>query len=203
MNGSAYMPVIMHFSTFLKFLTLDTGDKIRQLEAYSTPGGFDFYRTSRDGVLQYSAHGRSRRAVMQDIAKLAPQNAVAHNTEIFEHAADWLDKQPGKRITPSRGVWPSPDKCFSVHIEPEIGLEVGGRKKIVAVYPRREPRLNRDKAGAGIALLRRAYKGDGSEEFAILDAYGQRAHAAPTNVSEALLDREIATIDAELKRIMG
>lgn len=77
------MPVIMHFSTFLKFLTLDTGDKIRQLEAYSTPGGFDFYRSSRDGVLQYSAHSRPRKNVVQDIAKLAPQNAAAHNIEIF------------------------------------------------------------------------------------------------------------------------
>ena len=197
------MPVIMHFSTFLKFLTLDTGDKIRQLESYASPGGFDFYRTSRDGVLQFSAHGRSRKAVAQDIAKLAPSNAIAHNIEIFDKAADWLEKQSGKRIAPSRGVWPSPEKCFSVHIEPEIGLEQGEKKKIIAVYPRREPRLNRDKAGAGVVLLRRAYKGFGVEDFGILDAYGEKAYWAPTNVSEALLDREIATIDAELMRIMS
>lgn len=197
------MPVIMHFSTFLKFLTLDTGDKIRHLESYSTPGGFDFYRTSRDGVLQFSAHGRSRKAVAQDIAKLAPNNAVAHNVEIFEKTADWLERQSGKRVAPSRGVWPSPERCFSVHIEPEIGLEQGEKKRILAVYPRRDPRLNRDKAGAGVVLLRRAYKGSGNEEFGILDTYGEKAYWAPTNVSEALLDREIATIDAELKRIMG
>lgn len=197
------MPVIMHFSTFLKFLTLDTGDKIRHLEAYTTPGGFDFYRTSRDGVLQYSAHDRARKKVMEDIVKLAPQNAVSHNVEIFEKVADWLDKQPGKRIAPARGVWPSPEKCFSVHIEPEIGLEHGASRKVIAVYPRREPRLNRDKAGAGVVLLKRAYRGLGDEEFGILDAYGSKAFWSPTNVSEALLDREIATIDAELKRIMG
>jgi len=197
------MPVIMHFSTFLKFLTLDTGDKIRHLEGYATPGGFDFYRSSRDGVLQFSAHGRDRNKVMTDIAKLAPHNAVAHNIEIFEYTANWLDKQKGARIAPSRGVWPSPGRHFSVHIEPEIGLEQSGSKKIIAVYPRREPRLNRDKAGAGIVLLQRAYKGTGGEEFGILDAYGSKAYWSPTNVSAALLDREIATIDAELERIMG
>ena len=197
------MPVIMHFSTFLKFLTLDTGDKIRHLEGYATPGGFDFYRSSRDGVLQFSAHGKLRNSVEQDIVKLAPQNAVAHNVEIFEKAADWLEKQTGKKFAPARGVWPSPEKCFSVHIEPEIGLEVGNKRRVLAVYPRRDPRLNRDKAGAGIALLRRAYRGAGDEEFGILDAYGSKAYWSPTNVSEALLDREIATIDAELKRIMG
>lgn len=196
------MPVIMHFSTFLKFLTLDTGDKIRHLEAYATPGGFDFYRPSRDGVLQYSAHGRSRKSVATDIAKAASNNSVAHNIEIFEHVADWLDKQKkGKCVTPSRGVWPSPKRQFSVHIEPEIGLESTGKSKILAVFPRREPRLNRDKAGAGIILLRRAYKGSGEEEFGILDAYDQKAYWSPTNVSSALLDREIDIIDSELERI--
>jgi hypothetical protein len=196
------MPVIMHFSTFLKFLTLDTGDKIWQLESYATPGGFDFYRSSRDGMLQHSAHGRDRKKVVEDIAKLAPTNAVAHNVEIFDHSADWLAKQKGNRVAPSRGVWPSPGKCFSVHIEPEIALEHGNKKKVIAVYPRRNPRLNRDKAGAGIILLQRAYKGHGDEEFGILDAYDERAFWSPTNVSSALLDREIETIDGELRRIM-
>jgi hypothetical protein len=196
------MPVIMHFSTFLKFLTLDTGDKIRHLESYATPGGFDFYRSSRDGVLQHSAHGRSRENVIKDIANLAPHNAVAHDVEIFEHTANWLEKQKGKKVAPSRGVWPSPNKVFSVHIEPEIGLEAGNKKNIVAVYPRKEPRLNRDTAGAGILLLRRGYRGTGEEEFAILDAYGEKAFRSPTNVSNALLDREIQTIEGELQRIM-
>lgn len=197
------MPVIMHFSTFLKFLTLDTGDKIRQLENYAKPGGFDFYRTSREAVLNYSAHGKSRASVLQDIAKTAPQNAAGQNSEIFEHVAEWLDKQPGDRIAPARGVWPSPEKRFSVHIEPEIGLEKGSKTKVLAVYPRRDPRLNRDKAGAGILLLRKAYKGKGDEEFGILDAFGEKAFWSPTNVSSALLDIEVATIEAELKRIMG
>lgn len=197
------MPVIMHFSTFLKFPTLDTGDKIRQLESYLTPGGFDFYRPSRDGVLQYSAHGRSRTLVAQDVSKNSTSSSATHNVEIFENVANWLDKQKGQRIAPSRGVWPSPKKRFSVHIEPEIGLELMGRQKIIAVYPRRDPRLNRDKAGAGTLLLQRAYKGTGNEDFGILDAYGQKAFWSPTNVSSALLDREIETIDSELERIMG
>jgi len=193
----------MHFSTFLKFLTLDTGDKIRQLENYAKPGGFDFYRPSRDAVLNYSAHGKSYKSVVQGIAKQAAQNAVGHNTEIFENVARWLDKQVGAHIAPARGVWLSPEKRFSVHIEPEIGLEGASKTKVLAVYPRREPRLNRDKAGAGILLLRKAYKGVGNEEFGILDAYGEKSYWSPTNVSSALLDAETATIESELKRIMG
>ena len=90
-----------------------------------------------------------------------------------------------------------------MHIEPEIGLEGASKTKVLAVYPRREPRLNRDKAGAGILLLRKAYKGVGNEEFGILDAYGEKSYWSPTNVSSALLDAETATIESELKRIMG
>ena len=197
------MPVIMHFSTFLKFLTLDTGDKIRQVENYAKPGGFDFYRTSRDAVLNYSAHGKARKAVLAEIAKVASTTAAGHNAEIFEHASEWLDKQKGERIAPARGVWPSPNKKFSVHIEPEIGLEGETATKVLAVYPRKAPRLNRDKAGAGILLLEKAYKGAGGEKFGILDAYGSKAFWTPTNVSSTVLDVEIQTIEAELTRIMG
>lgn len=197
------MPITMHFSTFLKLLTLDTGDKIRQLESYAKPGGIDFYKTSRDAVLKYSAHGMSQKNAIAAIAKSAPQNGVSYNIEIFENVASWLDKQAGERIAPVRSLWRSPSKIFSVHIEPEIGLEKNGKKKILAVYPRREPRLNRDKAGAGLLLLKQAYKGSGDEDFGVLDAYGQKAYWSPTNVSSALLDVEISLIEGELKRIMG
>lgn len=197
------MPVIMHFSTFLKFLTLDTGDKIRQLESYSAPGGFDFYRPSRDGSMQYSAHGRPRQSVEEDIVKSSSQNSSSHNISIFNHVADWLDKTKCSRIIPSRGVWRSPAGKFSVHIEPEIGIETKGEKRIIAVYPRKDPRLNRDKAGAGLILLKAAYKGFGTEKFGILDAHGSKVFWSPTNISSALLEREIRTIDEELTRILG
>ncbi|MEM0988698.1 MAG: hypothetical protein AAGK00_07435 [Pseudomonadota bacterium] len=196
------MPVIMHFATFLKFLTQNTGEKIRDLEKYGEPGGFDFYRGSRDGVLAYCAHGRSRDAILRDIGA-GPQNTVVRNREIFIAAADWLDDQRGNRHAPSRGVWASPNGVFSVHIEPEISLSRGRTTDVVAVYPRREPRINRDQAGAGVLLLRRAYNGNGNERFGVLDAAGRRVHWSPTNFSDAILEREIETIESELERILG
>lgn len=100
-------------------------------------------------------------------------------------------------------MWPSPLKIFSIHIEPEICIEKGDIRRVLAVYPRREHRLNRDKAGAGVMLLQKAYKGNRNEDFGILDAYGQKAFWSPTNVSSTLLDIEISTIENELKRILG
>ena len=196
------MPVVMHFATFLKFLTQNTGEKIRDLEKYAEPGGFDFYRGSRNGVFEYCAHGRSRDNVMGDI-NAGPQNTVGRNQEIFLAAANWLDRQRGERLAPSRGVWASPGRVFSVHIEPEISLRIGQNTDVVAVYPRREPRINRDQAGAGLLLLRQAYNGTGVERFGVLDAVPGRVYRTPTNFSAAILEREIETIESELSRIMG
>ncbi len=92
------MPIIMHFSTFLKFLTLDTGDKIRQLENYAKPGGIDYYKTSCDAVLKYSVHGMSQKNAIAAIAKSAPQNAVSHNIEIFENVASGWTNKLGKEL---------------------------------------------------------------------------------------------------------
>jgi hypothetical protein len=51
-------------------------------------------------------------------------------------------------------------------------------------------------------LLSRGYRGFGNERFGILDAFGNKVHRTPTNISERLLDNEIATIEAELARIL-
>lgn len=196
------MPIVMHFSTFMKLLTLDIGGKIRQLERYAKPGGFDFYRASREGVYNYCAHGRDRSRVVSDVGHNSSSNSRDRNLEIFGKVADWLDKQRiSTAVAPGRGVWPSPNKLFSVQIEPEIGFEKNSQHRIMSVYPSREPRISRDQAGAGILLLQQAYRGSGMERFGILDALAQRAFWTPTNVSPAILESEIDTIERELRRI--
>lgn len=196
------MPVVMHFATFLKFLTLNSGDKIRDLEKYAKPGGFDFYRPSRDGVLQYAVHGRTQDQVLKDISKTSSTNSEERNKEIFERVAAWMDKHQSNATMPNRGVWRSPNSVFSVHIEPEIAYEHKGVEHVVAVYPRKDVRLNRDQAGAGLILLRRGYGDSKNEKFGILDAFANKVHWTPTNVSERLLDNEIGTMESELSGIM-
>jgi hypothetical protein len=196
------MPVVMHFATFLKLLTLNAGDKIRDLERYAKPGGFDFYRPSRDGVMQHCAHGRSTDRVLKDIEAASAANSRERNKEIFDRVAAWLGSHAKDTSIPNRGVWRSPNKVFSVHIEPEISFRSKDAQQIIAVYPRKDVRINRDQAGAGLVLLSRGYKGFGNEKFGILDAFGNKVHRTPTNVSERLLDNEIAAIEGELSRIL-
>lgn len=197
------MSIVMHFATFLKLLTLNTGDKLRDLERYSKPGGFDFYRSSREGVAQHLTHGRSRDEVIKDIEATASASSRDRNRDIFERVADWITSQSGKPEVPNKGVWRSPNKIFSIHIEPEIALSNKSGQQVIAVYPRRDTRINRDQAGAGLLLLGRGYRRSGDESFGILDAFGNKVHRTPTNVSERVLDNEISFIESELKRILA
>lgn len=197
------MPVVMHFATFLKLLTQDNGDKIRDLEKYGKPGGWDFWRPLRDGMDSFVGHGRSRADIESDVRVNSTQTSQQRNLEVFAQAADWFERQSGVGFLPNRGVWRSPGRVFSVQIEPEIGLEVrNGSQLVVAIYGRNEPRIRRDYAGAAIVLLERAYRRNQDVTFGILDAAGNTLHRARSNVSEQLLDAEIAFIERELTRIM-
>lgn len=194
----------MHFATFLKLLTQDRGDQIRDLEKYGTPGGWDFWRPLRDGMSAFVGHGRSFEAVREDIEVNAAGNSRARNIEVFEQAAEWVSKQSGTGFIPNRGVWKSPGGMFSVQIEPEIGLERrNGRQLIVALYGRAEPRIRRDQAGAATILLESSYRSNADIEFGILDAAAGTLHKARTNVSQSLLEAETHFIDEQLARILG
>ncbi|MCR5857300.1 hypothetical protein [Mesorhizobium sp. J428] len=198
------MPVIMHFSTFLKLLTQNTGDKIRDLSKCSQAGGFDYYRTSRDGVASLCGDSKSLEFVKMRIKAMAPENAIDRNVKIAEHCSNWLKKQTGTGKKAGKALWTSPKKIFSVHIEPEICLTQGGTNRILAVYPRDEPRINRDQAGAGILLIQKSYKaGSGPNKFGILDAFAERAYWSPTNSSQSILDHEITMIENELTKVLA
>ena len=195
------MPVNMHFATFLKFLSLSTGDKVRDLEKYAKGGGFDFYRPSRDGVTTLVAQGQPIPAARNNVDINSTDQSRDRNLEIFDGAAAWVSKQSGSGFLPDRKVYKSPAGSFTVRITPEIGLQTKSKKRIIAVYPRMEPPLSKDVGGAAILLLERTFQ-DSNVQFGILDAIRGKVCQAGTNVSARILDNEIAFIDAELHRIL-
>ena len=117
---------------------------------------------------------------------------------MFESCLEWGSKQTILPEVPARGVWRSPQKTFSVLIEPEFTISRSGKRTVVAVYPRSSMALNRDNAGAGIILLGQAYRGQGDEFFGIFDAPASKAYWTPTNVSERVLFNVVRFIDENL-----
>ncbi len=196
------MAVVMHFATFLKYFTLSDGDKIRELQKYAKPGGFDFYRPSRDAITDFLVAGKTQAACEAFIAASSGANNESHNLGVFQAVKNWAAKQKVVPEAPARGVWKSPKKVFAVKIEPEFIIKKNGGDTVVSVYPRSSVPLNRDNAGAGIILLQQSYKGNGSEQFGILDAHAEKAFWTPTNVSEIVLDNVVRFIDENLPKFV-
>lgn len=191
------MPVTMHFSTFLKFLTLSDGDRVRELEAYSEPGGFDFYRPLREASTALVADGHSVERCTNSIRARCNDRNRGHNLEAFQRVVDFMARQRQIAERPVKSVWRSPRRVFSVHIEPEFLITRQGIRTAVAVYPRAQTSLNRDTAGAGIVLLRNAYRGE-VDGYGILDAMAGNAYWTPTNVSERVLQSVVGFIETQL-----
>lgn len=193
------MIVKMHFSTFMKILAMNPGDKIRHISKYEQPGGYDYYISSRKGVRDYCLNLKTKEQVIRMIE--SSPNSSERNLEIFDSMETWKKKNRGLYSKPYKGIWRSPNKFFGVHIEPEIAYHAGDIQHVVAVYPSKNERINRDQAGAGILLLQKGYKGTGKEKFGIYDVEANKTHRAQTNISARLLENEIEFIENELKRI--
>jgi hypothetical protein len=185
----------------MKLLTLSTADKIRDLQKYATPGGFDFYKPSRDAVRAYCSGGLSREEVERQIVSASTQNSLATNKGIFGKVVEWLDKQSGSYDQPNIYSWTSPNKVFSVIVEPEIKI-ISSDVRFIAVYPKLDVKLTRDQAGAGILLMRQTGKFAENEKLGVLDAYRTKAFWTPTNVSAGLLTHEVQVIENELNTIL-
>jgi hypothetical protein len=194
------MPVTMHFSTFLKFLTLSDGDRLRELEAYSEPGGFDFYRPLREASTAHLADGHSVDRCRTSIQNRTNDRNRGHNLEAFEGVASFGSRQRPILERPVKSIWRSPRRIFNVHIEPEFLILRQGLRTAVAVYPRGQSALNRDTAGAGIVLLRNAYRGE-VDGFGILDVMAGNAYWTPTNVSERVLQSMVGFIELHLSEL--
>lgn len=191
----------MHFSTFIKLLTLDTAEKIRHLSPYKKQGGVDYYKGYRAAAQRLMSGNHTPSEARKLVERSVLPASIDANHNIFDAVVSWLSRQQGSYFAPARSLWTSPNRVFSVKIEPEIGIERGARKSVIAVYPRAEPPLNRDRAGAALLMLQQAQKGVGTTVFGILDAHRQKAFWSPTNLSSAVLDAEVATIESELVRL--
>lgn len=189
------MPVL-HFSTFLKLLALPTSEKLKAVAKYGeSSGGFDYWKSLRSGCIQYCAHSEPREDVYRHIlSNSGPQNGP-RCVEAFDITANWIDRQTGQGFAPNRGVWASPARNFSVHIEPEVGLSSSKTSKVTAIYPTASAVLTADVAGAGLILLRNNYRSSTNEEFGIYQVGNNRCYRRITNNAEAMLAADIATLD--------
>ena len=201
-------PTVMAFATFLKLLSQTAGERIRDLEKYATPGGYDFWRPLREGIDEKSVHGLSDDFVLKGIEQKSAQNQAPRNQAVFSSVSIWLEKQKGKGGIPPKGVWKSPNGVFTIRVEPEISLlQNSGNSLVIAIYGRKEPRISRDDAGAALLVLKQSLGDVAGRTYGILDAGSESESArltkTGTNVSEQVLSTAVVMIEAQLLKVKG
>lgn len=196
------MPHKLHFSTFLRLLASTTADRMRTIEKYAEPGGFDYWKTLRSAITQYTLGTLDRNGVERYISANAGGNSEKNTLDRFNLVADWMGRQTGQGYAPSQGLWTSPNELFSVFVEPEIGLVSSSRDRVVACYPTNSPPLTRDCAGSGIVLLNRHFGEGFNGSLEVYDVKRNRCHRTPTNLSARQLDADIADIERHFHAIL-
>jgi hypothetical protein len=131
----------------------------------------------------------------RDPRKLEPCRAIVRGHEKFrrKHAARWFD--PPKVSWSRAGI--------VVHVNPELGLEIGGVRHVVKLYFKAE-KLPRKNVTTITRLMEKALSDPGSRNvFGVLDVRRGIPHAASGSAPgiDALLESETATFAAILASV--
>ncbi len=190
----------MNLSTFLKLLTLNTGEKLRDVQKYKEAGGYDFYQALRAAHLKFGPTPDVSLGI-DFISARASANAKKVNEDLYRASHEWILKQKGEFFSPSRALFRSPRNVFSVTVNPEIGLRTKSVDTAYAIYPRQHVRINRDQAGAALLLMSEAYGDTSNMQFGVLDVTADKAFRTPTNMSKAILDAEVRFLEIEFLKL--
>jgi hypothetical protein len=192
-------------TTFVDFVSKSGTPKItvvkrfKRGEAYRP--AFDFYKTVREAIVGVHKHGRPGRtldALLEgpiDPRKLEPYRAVVrgHRRFMRRRRATWFE--------PPKGSWSRGG--IVVHVNPELGLEIGGVRWVVKLYFKAE-KLPRKDVTTITRLMETALAEAGSpERFAVLDVRRGALHASSGSAPgvDALLESEAAAFAAILASV--
>lgn len=193
---------VIGLSTFVKLVSQRTEEKLREIAKYERPGGFDRYQFAKEGLTDHIVLGKPLGDVIADLPG-SDQNFVDANADVVSAVADWKKKFGGKGIDSPRGIWRSPNDKFSIAIKPEFGVEKGGRRHFVSIYSHGSVRPTATSVGAGLLAASAALR-DSLEETDIvcfLDVRLPKLYKKAPNLSQKVLDSEVAFFEAEFEKV--
>lgn len=192
-------------TTFVDFVSKSGTPKITVVRRFKRADAYrpalDFYKAARDAIVAVHRHGKPRKALdalveeARDPRKVEPYRAIVrgHRKFMGRHPARWFD--------PPKGSWSRGG--IVVHVNPELGLEIGGVRHIVKLYFKAE-RMPRKNVTTITRLMQTALGDPGAREvFAVLDVRRGTMHASSGSAPgvDALLESEAATFAAILASV--
>lgn len=189
-------------TTFLKCMLLPTTEKARQYGRYSSPGGYDFYKSLKRGAASVTHGGKLAQDVRDNISLLKNITERDHNLLGFDRLQDWLKKSSGEYFSPDHATVSSPDGRLVIRIEPEIGQKISGSERIISIWNTQKPKISPTVAGIGVYLMSKslAKKSQTDTQFCILDVRSGKLFGMENipNDAELLSRTELAIADALL-----
>jgi hypothetical protein len=192
-------------SKFAKLVSCNHAELIRELAPYETPGGYDFYGALKEAVFDYFASDENEREALAKLKGISGDNERQKSVSNFQTIVAWRKKNKGNPFVPPRAVWRSPNKVFSVKVTPEIGLEVGGKRRILSLYCTLQPSLTPTSAGVARLLAIEALKGevDATDTIGLFDVPRNRVFQTSPNIAQKVLIASVESIEREFQRLRG
>ncbi|HZP75841.1 MAG TPA: hypothetical protein VFB45_06855 [Pseudolabrys sp.] len=193
------MPTVSLMS-FLNIMTKSAPQKVREYQRYLTPGGYDFYWQLKDAAAALTYGGKSFEQCLAPLHRIKRDSERKHNVQRLEALQRWLSRAECSYFEPPRATCQSPLGHLKIKLEPEFGVVVGSRKRLVHLWSNQGTNLKAFVAGGGIYLMQQHLLKNGFDdcECVILDlkkSYVFASDGIPANVI-AMTNSELAWADS-------
>jgi hypothetical protein len=188
------MPNKLTLTTFVDFVSKSGPPKITVVRHFKRGSAyhpaFDFYKGARDAIVGFHRHARPKKALDAMVTELRDPKKAGAYAAIARGHRKFVGRRKMRWFDPPVGTWNGGG--IAVHVNPELGLEIGGVPYVVKLYFKEErlPRRN-------VAIIRRVMEeslreADPPPVFAVLDVRRGVLHAPTTRIAglDALLAAE-------------
>lgn len=157
----------------------------------------DFYKRVREAIVEMHRKGQSPRDLEAILARLSDEKKQAAYPQVVSGYKKFVGRKQFTWFEPPHGDWtPGP---FVVAVNPEVGLEIGGKRTVGKLYFKEEPLTAR--RAEVIAHLMDRVLGDRLTEparFAVIDVRRGKAFepSVPVPAYDALLAGEATSFAA-------
>lgn len=191
----------MGFARFLKLASLDTPAKFSEMATYLTPGGYDFYWSSRQCISSIATGEMTRAEASKQISALKKPAERKHNLARLKTFLSWYDRQAFKSFRVPPKVFPSPSHSLLIKVDPELSFQVDGERLLVSLWNTQSVPLTAAAAAEGILIMQKSFRGSAYADcrMGVLDLTKVNAKlhlAVPSSPrTEAMLRHDISSLE--------
>jgi hypothetical protein len=192
-------------TTFVDFVSKSGTPKITVVRRFKHGAAyrpaFDFYKPLRDAIVQVHAQGKPKKTLDDLVAALADPRKVEAYAAVVRGHKRFMRRHPARWFDPPRGSWA--EGGLVVHVNPELGLELGHVRHVVKLYFKAE-KLPKRNVATVTRLMEKALGQPGPRtRFAVLDVRRGALHVLGGSMPgiDALLSSEAASFAAILASV--